>query len=341
MNLPDYNFLSAPLWIVSLLHWVTLTVHFVAMNFVFGGTMVLLLSRLDNKWQQAAVKRYIKLLPTVMAATITFGVAPLLFLQLTFSRLVYSAAIISGWLWLLIVVAAIVAYYFFYGAAFSVDKAGGRLARHLTAAIIGLFYISFVYSSIFSLAERPELMGVMYMHTQSGWSLNPDVGVYLFRWLHMILGALTLGGYFVGMIGRDEPAVFEAGRRAYLVGMVTTMVAGLVYLFTLGDYLLPFMRSLGIWTMTVGFFLSLGSLHFFFKKKFLPAGLMLFSSMFLMVITRHELRLLRLEGIYDPSTIPVQPQWSVFCVFLVSFLLAVGLVTYLLRLCFTSDRKIV
>ena len=123
MNLPDYNFLSAPLWIVTFLHLVTITIHFVAMNFIFGGTMVLLLSRLDDKWQQPAVKKYIRLLPTVMAGTVTFGVAPLLFLQLTYHRLVYSAAIVSGWFWLMIIVAAIIAYYFFYGAAFSADKA--------------------------------------------------------------------------------------------------------------------------------------------------------------------------------------------------------------------------
>jgi hypothetical protein len=150
MNLPDYNFLSAPLWIVTVLHLVTLTVHFVAMNFIFGGTMVLLLSRLDDKW--------LRLLPTVMAGAVTFGVAPLLFLQLTYHRLVYSAAIVSGWFWLMIIVAAIVAYYFFYGAAFSADKAVKRLPAYLAVAVVGLLYVSFVYSSVFSMAERPVLI---------------------------------------------------------------------------------------------------------------------------------------------------------------------------------------
>jgi hypothetical protein len=310
------------------------------MNFILGGAAVLLISRLNDKWQQSAVKKYIKLLPTVMAATITFGVAPLLFLQLTYHRLAYSAAIISGWFWMLIIVVAIIVYYFFYGTAFLSDETGRRRTTYLAVAVVGLLYISFAYSSIFALAERPGLMGIVYASSQCGCAVNPDVGSYLFRWLHMILGALTVGGFFVGLLGRNTPSVYEAGRRAYLVGMVAAMVAGLVYLFTLGDFLRPFMRSSGIWMVTAGLLLSLGSLHFFLKKKFLPAGIMLFSSMFLMVFSRHLLRLVRLDGRWDPSTIPVQPQWSVFLVFLICFLLAAALIAFMLRLYFKDQPKI-
>ncbi|MDH3889793.1 MAG: hypothetical protein OEV49_01815 [candidate division Zixibacteria bacterium] len=337
MNLPDYNFLSVPLWLITALHLLTLTAHFVAMNFVFGGTMVLLFSRLENKWQQAEIRKYVKLLPSVMAATVTLGVAPLLFLQLVYGRVVYSAAIVSGWFFLFVVVAAMIAYYLLYGASFAADKPDRGFGRYLWPALVTLAYVSFAYSSIFSLAERPELIEMMYAQDQSGGAINPDIGAYLFRWLHMILGAITVGGFFVGMIGRNNDAVFQIARRAFLYGMVAAMAVGLVYLFTLGEYILALMRSVGIWALTVSIFLSLGSMHFFFKKKFLPAGLMLFVSMFGMVATRHVLRLIRLDGVFDPSTIPVDPQWSVFAIFLVCFVLAIVLITYMLRL-FFSDR---
>ncbi len=86
-------------------------------------------------------------------------------------------------------------------------------------------------------------------------------------------------------------------------------------------------------------FLSLGSMHFFFKKKFLPAGLMLFTSMFGMVATRHILRPIRLDGVFDPSAIPVDPQWSVFAIFLFGFILAIVLIIYMLRLFFAKQIK--
>jgi hypothetical protein len=64
----------------------------------------------------------------------------------------------------------------------------------------------------------------------------------------------------------------------------------------------------------------------------------LFTSMFGMVSTRHILRLIRLDGVYDPSAIPVDPQWSVFAVFLVCFVLAIGLFVYMFRLFFAERR---
>ncbi len=339
MNLPDYNFLSAPLWLLTLLHLVTLTGHFVAMNFVFGGMMVLLFSRIENKWQQLEVKKYVMLLPSVMAATVTLGVAPLLFLQLVYSRPAYASAIVSGWPFLLIIIAAMAAYYLLYGASFTSTSSSSnpKPARKLWFAFACMLYISFMYSAVFSLAENPSFVEQIYAVNQTGLALNPDISVYLFRWLHMILGAVTVGAYFVGLIGRANDAVYNTAKRAYLYGMIAGMATGLVYMFTLGDLLLPLMRSNGIWALTLGIFLSLGSLHFFFRKRFLPTGMLLFASVFGMVYTRHVLRLIRLDGHYDPSSIPVEPQWTVFAVFLVCFLLAAGLIVYMFRLFFARQ----
>ena len=103
MNLPDSNFLSAPLWLVTTLHVVTLSLHFLAMNFLFGGILIVLRAGSAGRWQDPVVKKLVRLFPTAMAATVTLGIAPLLFLQLVFPRQVYSAAIVSGWLWLAVI----------------------------------------------------------------------------------------------------------------------------------------------------------------------------------------------------------------------------------------------
>lgn len=329
MNLPDYNFLSAPLWLVTLLHWITLTLHFIAMNFVLGGGLVLLFGKLDDKWNHPVVQRFIKLFPSLMAATVSLGVAPLLFVQLTYSRQVYSAAIVSAWPWLLIFVAAMVAYYLLYGASFGKNV---KYSTLLALALICMAYVSFIYSATFALVERPSAIAQYYANNQSGLFINPDIGAYALRWLHMILGALTVGGFFVGLLGRTDDKIFALGKKFFLYGMVTTMVVGLIYLFTLGDNMVPFMRSYGIWSLTVGAILSLGALHFFFKKSFLAAATMTFVSMLTMVITRHVLRLVRLEETWDPAYMPIKVQWSVLIAFLICFVLALGLIWYMLRL---------
>ena len=101
MNLPAYEALPAPLWIITALHLLTFTLHFVAMNFVVGSLLFLLFGRMEGGTTHPVARKLIKLLPSAMAATVTLGVAPLLFLQLVYPGAVYSASIASGWLWLL------------------------------------------------------------------------------------------------------------------------------------------------------------------------------------------------------------------------------------------------
>lgn len=339
MPLPDYNFIPAPLWLITILHILTLTLHFAAMNFLVGGIIIVLWGKFGNRWEHPTVKTFVKLFPSAMAATVTLGVAPLLFVQLVYHRQMYSASIISGWYWLMIIAAVIFSYYFLYGAAFSKKAGAGRRGPYLLLALLGLVYVSIVYSSVFALAEDPDLMKTLYASSQGGLVVNPAVGDYVFRWLHMIFGAVTVGGFFIGLIGRDNQQAFSVGKSFYLWGLVAASVAGLAYLFTLGEDMLDLMRDPAIWVLTIAIVLALGALHFFFKKRFLWSGTMLFLSLLGMVYTRHALRLIRLSPEFDPSSIPVKPQWSIFIVFLVCFVLALGLLWYMLRLYFASKQS--
>jgi hypothetical protein len=335
MNLPDSNFLPAPIWLITSLHVLTLSLHFAAMNFVLGGVLFVLTGNSDRRRDNPAVRRFIVFFPSVMAATVTLGVAPLLFLQLAYPLQMYPASIVSAWFFLLIVPVVILVYYLLYAAAFSVKGGKPARGRCLWPAILGLLYVSLVYSSVFSMAEHPDLIRRLYSQDQGGFQWNPAAGDYALRWLHMVLGALTVGGFFAGVLGAEDAEVFSAGKKTFAYGMAAAGAAGLAYLLSLGDLLGPLMRSGTIWILTAGIVLSLGSLHLYFKRRFLFAGVALFSSLLLMVITRHELRLLRLQGSFDPASWRVAPQWAAFLIFLVSFAVAAVLVVYMLRLFFS------
>jgi len=338
MNLPDYNFLSAPLWLITTLHWITLTLHFTAMNFLVGGLIVLLHGKFGSRWENATVIQFVRLFPSAMAATVTLGVAPLLFVQLVYPRQIYSAAIVSGWFWLMIVLAAIVSYYLLYGAAFSKAEAFRLKKRLLLGALLGLLYVSAVYSSVFSMAERPEFVKQLYASNQSGLVWNPMASDYLWRWLHMIAGAVTVGGFFVGLLGRDDSEAFAAGKRFFLWGMIAASIAGSGYLFSLQPIIAPFMRTPAAWSLMIGMVLSVASLHFFFKRRFLLTAAALFASLLTMVINRHFVRLLTLDGKFDPLTWRVAPQWSPFVLFLVCFLVALAMIWYMLRIFYLGNK---
>lgn len=336
MNLPDYEFLSAPLWLITALHVLTLTLHFVAMNFLFGGVIIALYASIKRRWDHPTLLKFVRLFPTAMAATVTLGVAPLLFLQMVYQRQVYSAAIVSGWFWLMIVPVVIVAYYALYHASINAEKSGKVSKAPLILALIGLVYVSICYSSIFSMAETPSLMQRLYAQDQSGLQWNPEVGHYALRWLHMMLGAITVGGFFVGMIGRNEPEAYRIGRLFFAGGMVFASVAGIAYLLSLHEYLAAFMHTPAIWALTIAIVLSLGSVHFFFVKKFPASGLMLFLSMIGMVYSRQIVRNLHLSDTFDPTAWRIATQWSPLVLFLVCFVIALGVIVWLLRLFFCS-----
>ena len=335
--LPDYNFLSAPLWLVTLLHIATLTLHLIAMNFLFGGLIIILFGRFDDKWNHPVVLKFIKLFPNAMAATVSFGVAPLLFVQLVYHKQIYAASIVSGWFWLMIIASVIISYYCLYASSFTKKRAEGKRI-YLVLALSGMFYVSFVYSSVFSLAEQPDLYQQLYAGNQTGTVLNPNMASYVFRWLHMVFGAVTVGGFFVGWLGKDDERTFAVSKKFVVWGMLASFLTGLVYMLGLGDLIRPFMRSPGIWLVTAGFLLSLGSLYFIFKRKFTFGGIALLISLVCMVMTRHVVRLLHLGGYFEPATLPTLPQWSVFMIFLFLFVLMIGTLIFMFWLFFGKQE---
>ena len=339
MNLPDYHFLSAPLWLVTVLHLLTLTLHFFAMNILLGGAAITLWSSARNRWGGTRAVDFSRLLPAATAATVTLGVAPLLFLQLVYPRQVYAAAIVSGWFWLFVIAAVIVAYYAFYRASFSGQRTGRVNHLMLALAAAGLIYVSLVYSSVFSMAEQPALIRSLYAKNQSGWVWNPTVGSYALRWLHMVLGALTVGGFFVGMMGQDHPKVSATGKAAFAGGMGVAAAAGIAYLVALMPYLEALMRSPAIMALAAAVLLSLVSLHFFFRKSFWISGLALFLSVFGMVYVRHVVRMLRLGEAFDPASWRIAPQWSPFILFLVCFVVMLAVLAWMLWLFFGSKHE--
>jgi hypothetical protein len=337
MTLPNYEFLSAPLWLITTLHLLTLSLHLVAMNFLLGGVIVVVQGVMRGRAHQPALARWTQLLPTAMAATVTLGVAPLLFVQLVYPRQAYAAAIVSGWFWLLIVAAVIVVYTALYVAAARSEKPGKIRLPALLVALIGLLYVSIAYSSIFAMAERPDLIHQLYAKVQSGLVWNPETGDYLLRWLHMVLGAVTVGGFCVAALNRDDAEMYQTGKSFFVFGMALGAVVGLAYLVSLAPYLVALMHTLAIWALMAAIVFALGALHFFFAKNLAASGAMLFVSLFGMVYVRHTVRLVKLAGQFDLGSWRLAPQWGPFLLFLVCFVAALATMTYMLQLVFARD----
>jgi hypothetical protein len=155
----------------------------------------------------------------------------------------------------------------------------------------------------------------------------------------MILGAVAVSSFLASLLGKDDPELFPIFRGIYAYGMGIAALAGLAYLISLGEVRSGLLRGTAAWVLAAGILLSLGSVSFLLKRRFVFSGLALLISLILMVTTRHQLRLLQLQGQFDPASWRIAPQWSAFVLFVVWLGIAGVLVVYMLRLFFRSQSQ--
>jgi len=320
--------LPAPLPLVSILHIVTLTLHLVAMNLLLGSLFFLALLRPKGDGSPSSA-RLAYVIPTLLTATVSLGVAPLLFVQLVYRHQVYAASIVSAWWWLGTVAAVIGIYLCAYGSRRS--GPGGTRWSLLPPALLLAIYVSVVFSGVFHAAEHPDLIASTYAANQAGTAFPPALWSWVLRWLHMFTGALAVGGLFVAWWTRHDEAAAPRGRLFFLAAMGAALLAGFAYLLSLGELVLAIMRSRVVWELTVSVLLSLGGAHFGIQRRFGIAAAMIGVSTLGMVTIRHAVRDLRLAGTFDPSALPVHAQWGAFSLFLVCFVAAIAMMAFLVR----------
>ena len=170
--------LPAPAGLLWALLQLTFLLHLVAMNVVLGGTILALHWRFSRRAegapQRAALLAFFaKALPVAVAATVTLGVAPLLFVQVLYGRLFFTSSILMAWFWLAIVPLVILAYYGAYLLAFRGEALGGR-ARVVAGIVMLLFaVVAFLQVSNATRSIRPDTFVDAYRASGRGLTLNP------------------------------------------------------------------------------------------------------------------------------------------------------------------------
>lgn len=335
--LPDTDAVPGPFWLLSALHLLTFVLHLLAMSALVGTTSVLLAVRAPDRWARPAVRRLLALLPTLMAATVTLGVAPLLFLQLSYGRVAYAAAITSAVPWILVPFLAMAAYGALYAA--SRRPAGdARAGAWLRVALGGLVLVSLVYASTFALAERPDAYGRLYRATASGLVLNPDVATWGPRWLQAFASAVALGSFVAARVARADDAVAAAARRTLLGAVAVAAVAALLRVGVLDPSLRAALGGAGIGVFVAGALAPLAAAALLRRGAAVAAGALLVVGLVLSVVARHLARLGALSGAFDPAAPAVRPQHDVFAIFVVCLLVAAGVIVWMLRLWSRAER---
>ena len=348
--------LPAPAWLLWALLLLTFFLHLLAMNAVLGGSIIsaVALTRRSSDHHRRLASSIGKVMPSLVAAAVTFGVAPLLFLQALYGRLMFTSSILMGWVWLSVIPILILAYYGTYLIAFYPERF--RRVLPWIGGIAAAFFltIAFIYVNNMSLALRPAIFLPMFIENARGTQLNVRDVTFLPRYLHMVLGAIALAGLAVASYGfvarrKDEAFgnwVMRHGALWFAGATAANVVVGFWWLLVLPQQVM--MRLIGqgaalgaglapaLW-MGVGIILglaalALGLLVMTGRRLDLAirgAWIALGGSMVAMILVRDEVRRATLEPSGFALTSWTEPQWGVITIFGVLLIAAFATVIWM------------
>ena len=204
--------LPAPIWLFKLLHIVTLSLHFLAVQMLLGGLLLaVVLSLFPSGLSRVAARALARRLTVVMTFVINLAVPPLLFAQVLYGRALYTSSVLIGLYWISIIVLLMLVYWLLY--KFSARLEAGRsgwwigLSAWLVAGLIAR-----LLSSNMTLMLRPEVWRQMYSASAAGAYLPAGDPTLTPRWLLMLAGGLFVGGlWMVYLAGRST---FHGGGEA-------------------------------------------------------------------------------------------------------------------------------
>jgi hypothetical protein len=223
--------LPAPIWLFKLLHIVTLSLHFVAVEMLLGGLLIAVLLSLLRGSQLSIVtaRALARRLTVVMTYVINLAVPPLLFAQVLYGRALYTSSVLIGLYWISIIGLLMLTYWLLYRFTARLEAGKSAWWVGLSAWILAGF-IARLLSTNMTLMLRPEVWRQMYSGSAMGAYLPPYDQTLTPRWLLMMAGGLFIGGlWMVYLAGRST---FTAEEKRFVAGLGGKVAAvfGIVYL---------------------------------------------------------------------------------------------------------------
>ena len=286
----------------------------------------------------------------LLPATITLGIAPLLFVQVLYGQFFYTSSILMAWPWFLVLAMLTAAYYGFYYVSFRSGQHVGKAGGVMLISVILVFLIGFLFSNNITLSETPSRWATKYFADPGGWNLNLSEPTLIPRFLHFFTAAVAVGGIFLVLVAlanwkRDREyarQVLQFGGKAFMYATMAQIVVGLIFLVSLPrDMRMVFMGDsplattlllVGITGGIAAIFVMSGALR---NENIRAAALyapgVLAVTIACMSVMRDILRDAYLSPYFHAGQFAVSTQWSVFPLFLALFVAGVILWLVMLR----------
>ncbi len=339
---PDPIPLPAPAWLLEALLVLTLFLHLLPMSLMMGGGTLTVISefvgRRDDRHRRLA-HATARLLPVLVAFTITLGIAPLLFLQVVYGPLFFSSSILMAWPWLSIIGMMLLGYYGYYWHSFQFERLGRR-AVWVTLVSTALFaIIGLLFTSNMVLMLNPARWEALYRGGRSGLRLDLAEPTIFPRFLHMFVASLALSGLGVALLGAAKAradSTFGAWVRQYGLRWFVTATwlqfgVGLWFLASLPARIRGLFLGGGpVETQLLIVALALAIISLLTIQRWLSLGTVtILGTVALMAVIRHRLRAAYLASEFDSSKLAVQPQMAVFALFVLILLCGIAAIAWM------------
>lgn len=321
------------LWLEVLLV-ATFALHAVFMNLTLGSAIIALAGRLTGRQTELA-KELGHRLPTTLAFTVNFGVAPLLFVQVLYGQFLYTSSVLMAGFWLSGIAVIILGYYGLYVSDAKAATAPGLSRLALAVSLACLLTMGLLLSTNMTLMIRPQAWAA-YAQSPGGTVLNFSDPTLWPRYAHMVLAAPAVAGLYAALIGakkRRQDWVDHGLAWFTRLTMVQILVGGWLLVALPREVMLGFMGgdALATGLLGLGVALGLGALWAGMRKNPEQAAALVIAAILAMAATRAQVRALTLAPLWKASSLPVTGELSPLIMFVGSLAVGLAVIAWMLK----------
>lgn len=319
----------------------TFALHLLLMNSLVGSTGIILYAHLrGDEVHKRLASGLGKVLPTLVAYTVTLGVAPLLFVQVLYGQFFYTSSILMGDFWLAVIPLVIVVYYVAYLYGFRLHAAGRAGAAVVGLALLLLLAVAFILTNNMTMMLDPSAWKA-YFADPHGTLLHLGDPTLVPRYLHFVLAAGAIGGLFVAVFGKIKErtdqemgaAAIRLGLRVFLAFTLAEAVAGFWFLGSLSrEVTLLFMGKSTAATvlLAAGILLTVLVLFTGHQGNVVLTVVLAVPLVYVMTFLRDFVRTGYLSPVFSPHELTVAPQYGPMVMFAVTLVVGLAVLAWMI-----------
>ncbi len=329
----------------------TFIIHLLFMNVMLGSSVIALVHHLRGKAETEPLTVDIsRKLPFIVAFTVNFGVAPLLFLQVLYGQFLYTSSVLMAVYWLAVVGLVMLAYVSAYIYDFKYVSLGAPRTVFIAVTAVCLLATAFIYTNNMTLMLNPQVWPE-YFNQPGGTILNLGDPTLIPRYLHFVVASLAVAGLFLALLWQRKATQGEPDAQRWVThGMAwfaySTMVqvaVGIWFLVALPQHiLLLFMGGSVLHTsvLLVGVSLAVLSVITAMRQKvYLTTGLLI-TTVTVMVFQRDLLRDAYLSPYFVISDRVVTHEQLPLILFIGTLVLGLGAIAWMLKQAAMAGKEV-